>query len=97
MFFNRRYCSAMLFLRRRSDSFCLFNFSRPLTSDEVLEFVLVVVSIAMCVFMLVVVGGAMLAFVVVVVVVVVFMVVVYVCGRGNGCFKKLGVCMWVAN
>ena len=93
----------MLFLRRRSDSHCFFSFSRPLTSDEVLEFVLVVVSVAMCVFMLVVVGGAMLVFVVVVVVVVVvvivvvFMVVIYVCGRGNGCFKQLSVYMWVAN
>ncbi len=62
----------------------LVTFPRPLFSDEVLDFVRVVGSVAMSVFMLVVVRGAMLVFLVVVVVVVVEMIdsssSVYVCG-----------------
>ena len=69
----------MLVRRFLSETLCLSGYlalglvasPRPSMLEEVLEFVLVVGSVAMGVSMLVVVGGAMIVFVVVVVVVVV--------------------------
>ena len=77
--FNRTYSPLMLVRRFLSETLCLSGYlalglvasPRPSTLEEMLEFVLVVGSVAMGVFMLVVVGGAMIVFVVVVVVVVV--------------------------
>lgn len=105
MLVRRLSSDSLCFLWRSSFSFkrrCFLassdsvTFPPPFTSDKVFESVLVVGSVAVCVFMLVIVSGALGLFLPVVVVVIVI-VAIYVRGSENGYFKQLNVCLWVAN